>query len=350
MKTIRSLLLFLAWLAPGLVPATPPARPEPDLLVVLNKSDHTASLLAAESGELLATLPTGKGPHEVAVSPDGSRAVVANYGVRGAAGHTLTVLDLRKMEALRTIELGEKAMPHGILFLPEGPRVVVTAEGRDSVLVVDIDQGRVLAERSTEQKVSHMVALAPDGTAAWVANIGSGSVTRVDLAGGSEPRSVSTGAGAEGIALRPGGRELWVTNRSADTVSVLHPESLEILAQIPCASFPIRIAFTPDGKRALVSCARSGELVVLDAAARKEVARISMGLRAGNELDARLFGERFGDSPVPVGVLVSPDGRRAYVANTNADVVSVIDLETLELDGRLRAGREPDGMAYAARR
>jgi YVTN family beta-propeller protein len=347
MKT-KTLLLVGALLTATLAAATPPAETAGDLLVVLNKSDHTASLITLPKGEVVATLPTGKGPHEVAVSPDGRTAVVADYGVRGAPGRTLTVIDLAERKVVRTIDLGEKAMPHGIHYLPDGRRVAVTAEARSALLLVDVEAGRVLAERPTEQRVSHMVALSPDGKAAWTANIGSGTATRIDLAGRDEPRSVATGDGAEGIALRPGGNELWVTNRGADTVSVLHPESLELLAEIPSPSFPIRIAFTPDGKRALVSCARSGELAVFDAATRREVARISMGVRAGDEADERLFGDRFGDSPVPVGVLVSPDGKRAFVANTNADVVSVIDLEKLALVGRLRAGREPDGMAYAA--
>lgn len=343
------LVLALSLLIPAsAADATPAARTAGDLLVVLNKSDHTASLLALPGGEVVATLPTGKGPHEVAVSPDGRTAVVADYGVRGAPGTTLTVIDLARREVSRTVDLGPAAMPHGILFLPDGKRVAVTAEARSALLLVDVSAGRVLAERPTDQRISHMVALSPDGGTAWTANIGSGSVTRIDIAGGGEPRSVATGEGAEGIALRPGGKELWVTNRGADTVSVLDPGSLEILAAIPSPSFPIRIAFTPDGRRALVSCARSGELAVLDADSRREIARISMQLRAGDESEERLFGDRFGDSPVPVGVLVSPDGRRAFVANTNADVVSVIDLETLKLVGRLRAGREPDGMAYAA--
>lgn len=48
----------------------------------------------------------------------------------------------------------------------------------------------------------------------------------------------------------------------------------------------------------------------------------------------------------PVGILLHPNGKRAFVANTNADVVTVLDLEPLAVSGRLRAGKEPAGMAY----
>ena len=62
---------------------------------------------------------------------------------------------------------------------------------------------------------------------------------------------------------------------------------------------------------------------------------------------AQSFGDAFGASSVPVGILVPPDGRHAYVAHANADVISIIDLAALAVTGELRAGREPDGMAWS---
>jgi YVTN family beta-propeller protein len=66
---------------------------------------------------------------------------------------------------------------------------------------------------------------------------------------------------------------------------------------------------------------------------------------AGTE--GRLFGEKFGKSPVPIGILMHPDGKRAFVANANADAVAVVDLGSWAVTGTLLAGREPDGMAYS---
>jgi YVTN family beta-propeller protein len=47
-----------------------------------------------------------------------------------------------------------------------------------------------------------------------------------------------------------------------------------------------------------------------------------------------------------VGLLVSRDGTRAWVANTNADIVTVLDLDLLEVAARMKAGREPDGLGF----
>ena len=67
------------------------------------------------------------------------------------------------------------------------------------------------------------------------------------------------------------------------------------------------------------------------------------------ESTTRLFGTQFGDSPVPVGLVISPDGRTAWVAATQADVVVAVDPSDLRVIGLLEAGREPDGMAYSPR-
>lgn len=311
-------------------------------LVVLNKAEATASLVDLRSGAVVATLPTGEGPHEVAVSPDGRTAVATNYGTRARAGGTLTVIDVAAARAARTIDVGAGRRPHGIAFV--GPsRAVVTAEGAKALLVVDVARGEVEATIETGQEIAHMVAVTPDGRRAFVANIGSGGVTAVDLPGRRVLAHVPTGAGAEGVAVTPDGKEVWVTNRAADTVSVLDAASLRVVGTIPCASFPIRIAFTPDGRRALVTNARSGDVAVLDVAARRELARMSAALAdAGGE--GRLLAFR---GSTPIGVLVSPDGGRAWVAHASADAIAEFDLATGKVLRTLVAGKEPDGMGWS---
>ena len=315
-------------------------------LLVANKSDHTVDLVDPATGTSRARLATGHAPHEIAVSPGGKTAVVANYGDREKPGSTLTVVDVTKAKVVRTIDLAPHTRPHGVAWI-DANRLAVTTEGSRSLLVVDVSAGKVTHAIATGAEVSHMVALAADR--AFVANIGSGSVTVIDLASGKKLRDVETGAGAEGIAVRPGTREIWVTNRAADTLSVVDAASLEVTATLEATGFPIRIAFTPDGERALVSAARSGEVILFDAGARRELRRATLDLATAPDAAKRLFGDQFGESPVPVGLLVAPDGKTAYVAATQADAVVVIDTETLAVRNLLRAGREPDGMALSSR-
>jgi YVTN family beta-propeller protein len=344
MKNHRHLSFCLTAL---LLAVSAPISVQADTLVVLNKSEATASPIDLKSGKVRATLATDHGPHEAATSPDGRLALVGNYGSREKPGSSLTVIDVPGARVVKTIDLGEYQRPHGLLFLPDGRRALVTAEANKVLLEVDVEKGTVISAFATEQDVSHMVEVALGGRRAFVANIGSGSVSVIDLEKGINVGTIETGAGAEGITASIDGTEIWVTNRSADTVSVIDAKSLEILTQIPCASFPIRAKATPDGKHVLVSCARTADIAVLDAASRKEVRRIPQDLRAVDTGD-RLFGDQFGESSVPIGIVIHPNGKKAWVAHTNADVVAEIDLESWKIVRLLEAGREPDGMAYSA--
>jgi YVTN family beta-propeller protein len=333
-------LVLVAVLVPGAVASADAAA-----LIVAHKTDDTVSLMDPSSGRTVVLLPTGPGPHEVVASADGRTWVVSNYG-REAAGSTLTVVRWpggRDVSA-STLRLGDDRRPHGLAWLP-GDRVAVTTEGSGQLLVVDPLSGAILKRIPTGQAVSHMVVATADGQRAFVANIGAGTITAIDLAAGRKLADIPTGRGAEGIALTPDGREVWVANREADTLTVVDAARLEVRGQVPCPGFPIRVAVTPDGKRVLVSCARSGELAAFDAAARTELVRRKLDLGPVEGAARRLFGDRFGGSPVPVGLVVAADGTRAYVAATQADVVVVVSPETLEVIDRIPTGREPDGLA-----
>jgi YVTN family beta-propeller protein len=191
-----------------------------------------------------------------------------------------------------------------------------------------------------------LVVLNKGEATASVIEAATGNLTAIDLAAGRVLGHVATGRGAEGVDVTPDGREVWVTNREADTVSVVDAASLEVKATLGAPSFPIRVRITPDGTRALVSCARSNDLAVFDVAARREVRRISTKLSA-KDTEGRLFGDQFGQSSVPIGVVVRPDGREAYVAHSGADVVSVLNLERGAIERALTPGREPDGMSWS---
>ena len=342
----RFVICVLAVAAMLALPAI--AAADSGTLLVLNKSDNTVSLIDVGTNTAMATIPTGAGPHEVAVSPSGKIAVIANYGTQQAPGNSLTIIDVGGKKTLKTIDLGEYRRPHGIGWL-RGNEIVVTAEGNKALLIVDIESGKVAAAVTTDQNVSHMVVVARRYEKAFVANIGSGSVTVVDLKTRQKISDIATGAGAEGIDISPGDKEVWVTNRAANTVSVIDVETLKITATLESKDFPIRVKFAPGGRFVLVSNARSGDVAIFDAVTRKEIRRIPMMLKAaeGSTSGQRLFGNQFGQSPVPVGILVSPKLSHAFVANTNADIVTMIDLKTWQVAGRLTAGKEPDGLGYS---
>ena len=315
-------------------------------LLVANKAEATVSLVDLASGKVVATLPVGTGPHEIAVSPSGKLALVANYGAQ-QPGSSLTVLDVPAARVVKTIDLGENRRPHGLVFLDE-KRALITVEANKAVLEVDVAAGKVTRSIPTGQEVSHMVVATPDGSRAFVANIGSGSMTAVDLKAGKALGNVQTGKGAEGIDVTPDGKQVWVTNREADTITIVDAASLKVLGSVESTKFPIRAKATPDGKHVLVSNAQSGDLSVLSVADRKVARRVALPVQASADKDGRLMAAGpFGNSSVPIGILVEPDGKRAFVAHANGDAISIVDLQKWEKVGTLTAGKEPDGMGYS---
>lgn len=336
------------WLLPLLallLAAAPALAAGAGTLLVANKSEATLSFVDEASGEVVATVDTGTGPHEVAVSPDGATAVVANYGDR-TPGNTLTVVDVPKARVTATLDLGDNRRPHGLLFL-DASTVAVTTEGAGTLSLVDLGSGKVTDTIATGQEVSHMLAVAPGGDRAYVANIGSGSLTVLDLEERAKVGDVETGEGAEGVAVSPDGRWVWVTNRGADTVSLVDGRELTEVLELPSGgSFPIRAEITPDGRWVLVTNARSGSLTVIDAGERKVVRTLDLD-HGATDTEGKLFGDLFGDSSIPIGIEISRDGKKAWIAHAGADVVQVLDLESWKAVGVLTAGREPDGMAYS---
>jgi YVTN family beta-propeller protein len=332
-------ILLTFFVSIGVLPAARAAT-----LVVANKAEATASLINLESGEVVATLPTGEGPHEVGISPDGRFAMVSNYGRRGSPGQSLTLIDIPSASVVKTIDLGEYRSPHGVEWLDDA-RVAVTVEANQALIVVDVDKAAVSSAIETGQQTSHMVALDPARQRAYTANIGSGSLTVLDVATGERLKNIETGKGAEGLTVAGADGQIWVTNREDDTVTVIDGDTLEVLKTMPSEGFPIRAAATAKGQ-VLVTRARAGDLVIYDAESFEQLRVVPFDIESmGSE--GRLFGDRFGDSSVPIGVVVDGNGEHAFVAHANADVITEVDLANGAIVRMLHAGREPDGMGYS---
>lgn len=315
-----------------------------DTLLVVRKSADALDFVDPGSGLRLASVPVGFAPHEVSVSPDGRLAVVSNYGTRERPGTTLSVVDLEQPRELRRVDLAPHTRPHGVAwYAPD--RVAVTTEGSQHLLVVDPRTGRVVSTFETGQEVSHMVAVAGDARHAYVANIGSGSVTAVALDGTGSVRTVATGRGTEAIAVRPDGSQVWLAARADGTLVRLDAASLERVGSAELPGIPIRVVFAPDGSRAYVTCAGSAEVVAFDGSTGRELARRRIDVPLAANAASRPFAGLAAGSPLPIGLAVAPDGGSVFIAATMADRVVQLDAASLDVLRTIEVGGEPDGLA-----
>ncbi|HTP70342.1 MAG TPA: PQQ-binding-like beta-propeller repeat protein [Dongiaceae bacterium] len=297
-------------------------------LVVLNKDASELAIVDPATWKVVGRVPTGQTPHEVAVSDDGKIAVATNYGPE-RNGTTLSVIDLDAQKEIHRVELEELRGPHGVMYL--GGKFYFTAEGSNAIARYDVATNKVDWRASTSQEGTHMVVGSPDGGTLFTANIRSNSVSciRVNQKTGTYKISqIAVGKGPEGIDIAPDGAEVWAANSGDGTVSIIDAGSCRVIGAVDVRTKRSnRVKFTRDGKLALISDLGAGEIVVVDAAARKEVKRVKLG------------------SSVE-GILMLPDDARAIVAVSGDNHLAVLDLKTLEQVSTFETGKDPDGMGW----
>jgi 40-residue YVTN family beta-propeller repeat len=283
-----------------------------DTLLVLNKTDATLMFVDPVALKVLATVPTGEGPHEVAASDDGRVAVVANYGTGPNPGTTLSIIDVAARKELRRFALPGLLRPHGITAV--GSRFWFTAEGSRVVARYDATSDRIDFISGSGADVTHMIVVAPGEKKLYTANIGSNSVTIINLE--HAPRIIALKQipvvqGPEGIDLAPDGSELWVASRAPNGgIAVVNPSKGEVVQTLPTTTkLANRVKFTNDGKYVLVSDPSSNVVLVYDAATKEMIKSVEMAAE-------------------PSGILMAPDGQRAFVACAGAKKVQVMELTT----------------------
>ena len=130
--------------------------------------------------------------------------------------------------------------------------------------------------------------------------------------------------------VSPDGRELWTASAESGIISIVDPEAKKLVAQLDAkVQGANRLKFSVDGKLVFISSLRTGEVTIYDATTRKEIKRLKPGRGVA-------------------GILMDPDGTRAFVACTPDNYIAIIDLKTLEAGRRLEVGGGPDGLAWAA--
>lgn len=310
-------------------PETGGASAMPPTLFVAAKRGNTLSKVDLATGQEVLRLPSCTNPHELATAPDGQHVALACYG-----GTTVDIFRTDTLARVASIDLGANARPHGIVWHANGD-IYTTAEGRKSVFWIrdPLSDARGLFESGTGKEGSHMLAVSPDGRTAWTTDLGSRTVTRVDLVTRRAPLSVTVGEEPEGISLAPDGSTLWVSARGSNQAFALDPKTMEVRATVATGKFPLRIAVRPQGDVAITSDLQDGSLSVIDTATAKVIRTIAVSSPA--EAEARF----------QVTILWSDDGSRIYVAETASNTVAEVDYASGTVLRRLPGGEGGDGMA-----
>ena len=336
------------------------------MLLVLEKGENMMAIVDPRSLQIVGRVAAGPDPHEIEASGDGKLAYISNYGGLDSTLNTISVIDLVGRKALAPINLGALRSTHGLEFA--GGKLYFTAETNKVVGRYDPGTQSVDWVVGTGQDRTHMVVVSKDFEKVFTSNVSSGTISIIEqvamanggfgpppgangpggpppgntfvTAGGPPPggarktwlvTNVAAGRGAEGFDASPDGKEIWAANAQDGTVTIIDVGGKKVTDTV---AIPVRganrLKFTTDGKRVLIAGLGGGatkNLMVMDAATRREIKTFDLG----------------GGS---AGIVIVPDGSRAYVAVSGKDKVVVVDLKTLEISGSVATGKGPDGLAW----
>ncbi|HEX6667665.1 MAG TPA: PKD domain-containing protein [Solirubrobacterales bacterium] len=268
-------------------------------------------------------IAVGSGLAGIAITPDGSRAYVAN---RDAVASRLSVIDIATNQRIgEPIVLGPDFQ--SIAIAPDGSRVYVASESGEEVAVIDTRTNAIVTRIDLEG-TANSIAIAPSGSRIYVGER-IGAVTRIKVLGADtnqpvgEPIVVS--GGVQAIAITPDGSSLYATTNT-DLAYAVDTATNQVRATIPVGNEPRAMAITPDGGRAYVSNADDGTVSVIDT-------RLNQVIGA----------------PIPVGITsraVAIAEGHAFVTSFGTDNIAVIDTTTNTLVGPpIEGGGKLEGIA-----
>jgi len=298
-----------------------------------------------------------KTPVCLAVSADGRRLlatardahalVVVDLGSRTAAAAAPVGTELdggvawAARQGLQEVPVGEE--PEGLALSPDGKTIYVANRWEDTVSIID---AATLKETDRLPVGDDPCGLCTDasGRALYVANCSSNDISIINLDRKTEIKRLAAGRQPYAMELGPDGETIWVTNRITDRIPQRTPPVTE-LTLIDTRSQTVRerrklvnahlvegLAFAPEGDLALVTLVRPKNLLPATQVDHGWMITSGLGVvetRPGGRVLQVLLDDVGQYYPDPYGVVITPDGRYAFVSAAGADVVHVVDVQRL---------------------
>jgi YVTN family beta-propeller protein len=310
--------------------------PSGGTLLVANKTDRTLSVIDAAAGKAVRAVPEdGPTGHEVTASPDGKLAYVPIYGDSGVGragsdGRNMMVIDIASGKTVGNVDFGKGVRPHHPVIGPKNGLVYVTTELNQTVSIIDPKTLKIVGSVPTGADESHMLAISRDGKRGYTANVGSGSISVLDLDAKKTVTVIPVAKRVQRIALSADGKLAWTADQGEPRLAAIDTATNKVDHWIPLPAVGFSTAPTPDGKFLVVTSTAANKVFVVDLATKAVAHTLDM-------------------PKIPQEVIVRPDGKMAYVScDIEAKVVSVRTSDW-KVDATMDAGKGADGLAWAGK-
>lgn len=306
------------------------------VLLVANKGDQTLGIIDPDAGKQVATVDEGGVTgHEVIASPDGRFAYVPIYGNSGVGkpgtdGTNLVVIDIAARKIVGNVDFKRGVRPHCPMFAKDG-MLYVTTELDDAITVIDPRSLKIVASVPTGKPESHMLAITNDGSFGFTANVGSGTVSVLDMKDRKTLDVISVAPSVQRISLSVDSRWAFTSDQSKPQLAVIDTRTHKVTSWVPLPSTGYGSAATPDGNWLVIALPGAKQVGVVNLKTMKV--------------------EHTVDVPAaPQEVLVRPDGAVAYVSCDASHKVAEIQTSNWTVSRLIDAGPGADGLAWAAQK
>jgi YVTN family beta-propeller protein len=285
-------------------------------------------------------------PMNIAVSNDG----ILIY-VTAQDGNALLVADTEQGKVVKKVTVGNK--PHSVIIDKAGKKAYVSNQWSDNVSVVDLDNYKVTDTLRTGNGPAGL-SLSSDEKFLYVVNSFSSDLTIIDLESGIERKRLTTGNNPTGAQLSPDGEELYVTSRRANTahygesmfsdLTIINDSSKRIKAYfgVQSAYLMENVAFTPSGDLAIVTLVRPKNMVPSIQVERGFMMTHGFGVlerKGDGRIIQLLTDEPNAYYPDPFDIVITPDGKRAFISNSGVNFITVVDIDSVR---KLISGSTPE--------
>ncbi|MCC6157201.1 MAG: bifunctional YncE family protein/alkaline phosphatase family protein [Deltaproteobacteria bacterium] len=254
--------------------------PDGETAVVVTAKTAGLHLIHLDTASITQTINLSHGYSGIVFNAAGDR-----FWIAGGASHLVLEYSLSGGVAAEQARIPVNNMPSGMALSPDESKLYVACYLGKRVAVVDTATGEEI-DSYAAHLFTYDVKLSPDGTRAYAANHGPGTVSVLDLTDdGDEIEEITVGANPEMMALSTDGSRLYVANSDSDDISVIDTSSLAVIDAYelnaspmePKGASPTAVEVSADGTRLYVTSSTYNSIDVLDAADGTMLGRIPTG-------------------------------------------------------------------------
>jgi YVTN family beta-propeller protein len=192
-----------------------------------------------------AVYPVGSVPKVVKVSPDNKYILVSNW-----CSYTVSIISVEEQAVVKTIKIGR--YPRGIAITSDSKYAYVAEMGGNRIHQINLEDFSV--NYIPIGSNPRAIVLSPDNLKLYATLNISGKVIAWDLVANKAIKSVATGKSARSLAISKDGSALYVVNFRSGTLSVVGTESMKVLQNVKVCSEPIGVTYDETESKIWVAC------------------------------------------------------------------------------------------------